>query len=112
MKKIFRVIAVVFLLATATASTSYGKIWIVPDNMPEWAINALDNQAYWFTDQYAYGVGVAPPMKNYSLQRTTAENRARAALLKGLGITKESTVEIRDVWKDPDTHKIYALARV
>lgn len=111
MKKILGVVMLVFLLV---ATPALAKIYIVPANMPGWAVNALNGEKFWFTRTHAYATDVAAPMGNRPLQRITAENRARARLLKGLGVTNAIVkgIEIRDVWEDPDTHKVYALVRI
>lgn len=116
MKKIVcGILVVMAVMLTVSVSHAEGKnIYIVHEDMPKWVEQTIGSNPthYWFTSTHAYGVGVVKPMKNRSLQRTTAENRARAVLLKGLGVTRGNFVEIRGVWEDPDTRALYALARV
>lgn len=116
MKKAYAILAVAAVILMLTISMSEAKekqIYIIHEDMPEWAIQTVNGTHYWFTDRYAYGVGIAPPMKNRHLQKTTAENRARNTLITGLRTHKvfSGMTEIRDTWKDPDTKKVYALAR-
>lgn len=116
-----KILSVVFALLTAmvlTVSASQAKekqIYIIHEDTPSWVIETIGKNAktYWFTDQYAYGVGIAPPMKNSHLQMSTAESRARTNLTNGLrtnGVIS-SVAEVRGHWKDPDTKKAYILVR-
>lgn len=110
MKKILGVLLLMFALVMTTG-VSHGAIWIVPTDMPEWAVSGLNGTHYWFTDQYAYGVGVSSPAENSP--QSTAENRARVALITGLRVKMVvNTIEIRRVYIDPHTKKVYALARM
>lgn len=118
MKKVLGVAFALLTVMVLTVSTSHAKekqIYIIHGDTPSWVIETIGKNAktYWFTDQYAYGVGIAPPMKNRSLQRITAENRARAALISGLRANPiiNGIVEIRDTWRNPDNGKEYALVR-
>lgn len=113
MKKILAVL-VMALFFTAPAAFAKGVIAIVPADMPNWVIDSADTGGYWFTSKYAYAIGVAPKMRNTSLQRTTAENRARAALVRGLGLTTgiAKGVEVRDHWEDRTTGELYVLVRI
>ncbi|MBK8011833.1 MAG: hypothetical protein IPK13_10820 [Deltaproteobacteria bacterium] len=79
-------------------------------------------------DGRVYGVGACPPLKNKFLTRTTAENRARFALLKATETPTESIdergakttmhpskridAEILEHWVDPRTQTHFALARL
>ncbi|MEK7493669.1 MAG: hypothetical protein AAB630_00780 [Patescibacteria group bacterium] len=111
MKKILGVLLLMLTLVVTTG-VSHGAIWIVPTDMPEWAVNGLNGTHYWFTDQYAYGVGVSSPTENSSPQ-STAKSRARVALITGLQVKMAvNAIEIRRVYIDPYTKKVYALARM
>lgn len=113
MKKLLFAVAVFLLLVPAANAKD---IYIVHEDMPEWATMTvgLKPTPYWFTNQYAYGVGIAPLMKNKALARTTAANRAREILIKGLKenpVIGINAIEIREFWTNPDNGKVYALAR-
>jgi len=116
MKKVYAILAVTAVMLMLTIGISQARekqIYIVHEDMPEWATQTVNGTHFWFTDRYAYGVGIAPPMKNSSLQRTTAGNRARVAVVTGLRIGATiSGSEIRYFWKHPETGELYALARM
>lgn len=116
MKKTYAILAAAAVILMLTIGISQAKekqIYIVHEDMPEWATQTVNGTHYWFTDQYAYGVGIAQPMKNSSLQRITAGNRARTAIATRLNLgSKINGSEIRHFWKNPETGDLYALARM
>ena len=71
-----------------------------------------------------YGVGASGSIRDPSLARTTADNRARASVaqqLRDLGLVPEAGgavtarmqgIQIVDHWIEPHTRQIYALARL
>lgn len=107
---IFTVLALMFLATTAHA----GIVFIGPVKTPNWVIEAMDAEYFWYTPKYAYAVGVAKNIRNHSLLRTTAEDRARTRLIEGLKLTDAiiRECEIVNVWEDQDSNEFYALARM
>jgi hypothetical protein len=94
-------IVVVILVVAATA---------IAQTKPDWIAKAPG----WVEGEFVFGVGKAPKMMNSSLQRDIAQNRARAAILKAVGL-KSATLrgsEIVEVWQDTDDGALYVLARV
>ena len=84
------------------------SVTVLAQEKPEWT-----TKTYWADGDIVYGVGKAPKMMNSSLQRSTAENRARAATLKAVGLASATLrgSEIVEIWQASDG-TIYALARV
>ncbi len=67
--------------------------------------------------EHLFGVGSAKGIRNVSLARMTADNRARAEIAKlmspGAKVEmKMSGVEIIDHWIHPENGALYALARL
>ena len=108
---------------------------------PDWVnegTQAVDNP----DGRYLYGVGVAPPMNDESLQRSTADSRARAELAKIVSTYVDSTLSdyaaasgdsatssieqslksstqtvlngarIKGRWRDPRTGSVYSFAEM
>jgi hypothetical protein len=93
-------VAIVILVVVATA---------IAQVKPDWVTKSPG----WVEGEFVFGVGKAPKMNNFSLQRSTAEGWARAAILKVMDL-KIATLrgsQIVEVWQDVDG-TIYALARV
>lgn len=116
MKKILGMVMLAVLLTVSISHAEGKNIYVVHEDTPKWVEQTLGSNGtdHWITEQYAYGVGVVPKMKNRSLQRTAAGNRARNVLLKNFGQTEGVLrgTEIRHIWEDPSTGKIHALARM
>ncbi len=79
---------------------------------PKWVLRGSVVQG-----EHIFGVGSATGIRNVSLARMTADNRARAEIAKlvspGSKVeAKMSGVEIIDHWLHPENGAIYALARL
>ncbi len=143
MKKIF-LFATVLLIAAGCSNSNHrtnidSNMQI--DGAPDW----VNKGAYTVNDQdgrFIYGVGLAPVMGDVSLQKSTADNRARAEIAKVLVTFVDSTFnsyttsngEKADLstnevlqsstktalagttiiahWKNPETGEIYSFAQL
>ncbi len=82
-------LAVIFLAACSSNTTIESDLGI--DGAPGWVnegTQAVDND----DGQLLHGVGMAPPMGDTSLQKSTADNRARAEIARILQTYVDSTL--------------------
>jgi len=94
---------IVLIVMVATAITAIAQV------KPDWVTKSPG----WVDGDIVFGVGKAPKMTNSSLQRSIAANRARAGILKVVGL-KVATLkgsEVVEIWQD-DNGDLYALAKV
>lgn len=86
------------------------------DETPQWVARAKIAlaEAYWGEGEYIVAVGSATRMLDISHQQKAATYRAKANVLRALGITEALLVntEIVSIWKDPTNGTIYTLVRI
>lgn len=132
-------LAVLFALGCSSSTLIDSSLGI--EDAPDW----VDQGTQAVSDEdgrYIQGIGMAPPMGDLALQRTTAENRARAEIARVLSTFVDSTMNdyigqsgdatsssvdrtIRSTtqlalsgakvighWKSPETGNLFAFARM
>jgi len=107
-----------FLYVFVRVVLCVGVIWFFQNiasaqDAPEWVRKAQAGETSWVEGYTTYGVGMAPKMTNSSLQRSTAENRARMAAARAdKGIPGASVKEIsQEIWQSPDG-TLYVLKKI
>jgi len=136
----FSLILVLFLVACSSSATKVESD-LDMDDAPDW-VNEGSQALSTDDGRLIHGVGEAPDIGDFSLQKNTADNRARAEVASVIGIFmdnvtkdyshhkgKSQTVDISRVlktktkvlmagvriiarWKDSDSKHVYALAEL